>query len=64
MVGTNNLSTNRNTNEETLAGLKLVVADIRKHQPEAKLLIMSITPRGTGNDRNTAHQCRDGQMGG
>lgn len=28
-----------------------VVADIRKHQPDAKLLIMSILPRGTGNDR-------------
>jgi lysophospholipase L1-like esterase len=51
MLGTNNLSTNRNTNEETLAGLKLVVADIRKHQPDAKLLIMGILPRGTGNDR-------------
>ncbi len=51
MIGTNNLSTNRNTNEETLAGLKLDVADIRKHQPEAKLLLLSITPRGTGNDR-------------
>ena len=54
MIGTNNLSTNRNTNEETLAGLKLVVADIRKHQPDAKLLLMSITPRGTSNDRAKA----------
>jgi N-acetylglucosamine-6-sulfatase len=51
MIGTNNLSTNRNTNEETLAGLKLVVADIRKHQPDTRLLIMGILPRGTRNDR-------------
>jgi lysophospholipase L1-like esterase len=50
MLGTNNLSSPpksiRNTNEETIAGLKLVVADIRSHQPRAKLLLLAIFPRG------------------
>ena len=36
----------RNTNEETIAGLKLVVDDIRSHQPQAKLLLLAIFPRG------------------
>jgi lysophospholipase L1-like esterase len=50
MLGTNNLSSPpksiRNTNEETIAGLKLVVDDIRSHQPQAKLLLLAIFPRG------------------
>ncbi len=54
MLGTNNLSSPpksiRNTNEETIAGLKLVVADIRSHQPQAKLLLLAIFPRGKTAD--------------
>jgi lysophospholipase L1-like esterase len=49
MLGTNNLSSPksiRNTNEETIAGLKLVVAEIRSHQPQARLLLLAIFPRG------------------
>src|SRR5580765_6752274 len=40
MLGTNNLSTGRNTNEETIAGMKLVVGEIRTRQPQAKLLLL------------------------
>jgi N-acetylglucosamine-6-sulfatase len=54
LLGTNNLSSPpksiRNTNEETIAGLKLVVAGIRRHQPGAKLLILGIFPRGKEAD--------------
>jgi len=49
MLGTNNLSVPksvRNTNEETIEGMKLVVADIRSHQPRARLLLLAIFPRG------------------
>ncbi len=50
MLGTNNFSSPpksvRNTNEETIEGMKLVVAAIREHQPQAKLLLLGIFPRG------------------
>jgi len=49
MLGTNNLSggkTIRNTNEETIAGMKLVVNEIRSRQPQAKLLLLGILQRG------------------
>jgi N-acetylglucosamine-6-sulfatase len=51
MLGTNNLSTNRNTNEETIAGMKLVVGEIRKRQPQAKLLILGVFQRGGPTDQ-------------
>lgn len=53
MLGTNNLSTPksiRNTNEETIEGMNLVVNDIRAHQPKAKLLLLAIFPRGKTPD--------------
>ncbi|MGA3066130.1 MAG: GDSL-type esterase/lipase family protein [Tepidisphaeraceae bacterium] len=54
MLGTNNLSSPpnniRNTNEETIAGMKCVVAAIRQHQPQAKLLLLGIFPRGQAAD--------------
>lgn len=50
MLGTNNLTVPtaapRNTDEETLAGLKLVINEIRTRQPDAKLLLLAIFPRG------------------
>ena len=46
MLGTNNLSSGRNSNEETIAGLKLVVKEIRDRQPQAKLLLLGIFQRG------------------
>jgi lysophospholipase L1-like esterase len=54
MLGTNNLSSPpksiRNTNEETIEGMKLVVGEIRQHQPQAKLLLLGIFPRGKAPD--------------
>lgn len=53
LIGTNNLSvpTNvRNTNEEALAGIKLIINEIRQRQPQAKLLLMAIFPRGAAAD--------------
>lgn len=49
MLGTNNISAGRsirNTNEEVLAGMKLVIGEIRARQPQAKLLLLGIFPRG------------------
>jgi lysophospholipase L1-like esterase len=49
MLGTNNLSGGkivRNTTDETIAGLKLVVDEIRARQPGAKLLLLGIFARG------------------
>jgi lysophospholipase L1-like esterase len=45
MIGTNNISA-RNTPEETVAGIKAVIAEIQKRQPQAKLLLLGIFPRG------------------
>lgn len=53
LIGTNNLSVPnniRNTNEEALAGVKLVVGEIRQRQPDAKLLLLAIFPRGQAAD--------------
>lgn len=53
LLGTNNLSVPgnvRNTDEETLEGLKLVIGEIRTRQPDAKLLLLAIFPRGQAAD--------------
>jgi lysophospholipase L1-like esterase len=53
MLGTNNLSAgteHRNTNAETLEGMKLVINTIREKQPQAKLLLLGIFPRGRAAD--------------
>jgi lysophospholipase L1-like esterase len=53
MLGTNNVSAGRairNTNADVLAGMKLVIEEIRKRQPQAKLLLMGIFPRGRKAD--------------
>lgn len=53
MLGTNNVSAGRairNTNEQVLAGMKLVINEIRTRQPQAKLLLLAIFPRGHAAD--------------
>jgi lysophospholipase L1-like esterase len=53
MLGTNNVSAGRairNTNAEVLDGMKLVINEIRTRQPQAKLLLMAIFPRGRTAD--------------
>jgi N-acetylglucosamine-6-sulfatase len=52
MIGTNNLDPNgaRNTPEDTILGVQAVVAEIRKRQPDAKLLLLGIFPRANKAD--------------
>jgi lysophospholipase L1-like esterase len=45
MIGTNNISAG-NTPEDTVNGIKAIIAEIQKHQPDAKLLLLGIFPRG------------------
>ncbi len=45
MIGTNNISAG-NTPDETVAGIKAIIAEIQKRQPDAKLLLLGIFPRG------------------
>lgn len=45
MVGSNNLPPN--TPEETYSGIAACVAALREKQPEAKILLMGLLPRGT-----------------
>jgi lysophospholipase L1-like esterase len=52
MIGTNNLAPDgsRNTPEQTIEGYKMLVNEIRQRQPEAKLLLLAIFPRGAAPD--------------
>jgi lysophospholipase L1-like esterase len=43
MLGTNNI--NRNTNEDIAAGDRAIVEEFKKHQPQAKILLLGIFPR-------------------
>jgi lysophospholipase L1-like esterase len=48
MIGTNNLS--GNTNDEIVAGIKAIIAELQKHCPKTKLLLLGIFPRGMAAD--------------
>jgi lysophospholipase L1-like esterase len=51
MIGTNNLGSN--TNEEIADGIKAVVEEFQKKQPQAKVLLLGIFPRGEkATDKN------------
>jgi N-acetylglucosamine-6-sulfatase len=43
MLGTNNI--NRNPNDEIAEGDRLIIEEFRKHQPQAKVLLLGIFPR-------------------
>jgi lysophospholipase L1-like esterase len=45
MIGTNNLSDNRNTVEETADGIKAVCLRLRDKLPQTKILLLGIFPR-------------------
>jgi lysophospholipase L1-like esterase len=45
MIGTNNLSDNRNTVEETADGVKAVCQKLREKLPDTKILLLGIFPR-------------------
>lgn len=44
MLGTNNI--NRNSNAEIAAGDAAIIAEFRKRQPQAKVLVLGVFPRG------------------
>ncbi len=46
MIGTNNSGPGRNTPDEILAGVTAVVNQIRARQPDTKILLLGIFPRG------------------
>lgn len=49
MIGTNNLGNNQSV-EDTIAGVKAVVADYRKRLPDAVILLQGVFPRGATPD--------------
>lgn len=48
MLGTNNI--NRNTNADIVEGNRAIVAEFRKRQPQAKVLVLGVFPRGAEAD--------------
>jgi len=48
MLGTNNI--NRNTNPDIAAGVGAIVQEFRTRQPQAKVLLLGIFPRGAAAD--------------
>jgi lysophospholipase L1-like esterase len=44
MIGTNNLGTKQSA-EDTIVGIKAVVAKLREKMPDAKLLLLAVFPR-------------------
>jgi lysophospholipase L1-like esterase len=46
MIGTNNSSNRENTEAEILAGVTAVVQQVRTRQPETKIILFGIFPRG------------------
>jgi lysophospholipase L1-like esterase len=48
MLGTNNI--NRNPNAEIAAGVRAIVQEFRTRQPQAKVLVLGVFPRGVAAD--------------
>jgi len=46
MIGTNNSNNNDNTEEDILEGVTAIVQQIRTRQPDTKILLLGIFPRG------------------
>ncbi|MFT5525555.1 MAG: lysophospholipase L1-like esterase, partial [Pirellulaceae bacterium] len=45
MIGTNNTGHRQDPPEQTAAGIKAIIADLRKRLPETKLLLLAVFPR-------------------
>lgn len=58
MIGTNNTHAGEDAPEETLAGIASNLRTIRHHLPNAKVLLLSIFPRGEGPE-DTFRQIND-----
>ena len=48
MIGTNNIGYRKDTPEQTLAGIRSNLRTIKHQMPDAKILLLSIFPRGDG----------------
>jgi lysophospholipase L1-like esterase len=51
-IGTNN--TGKNSAEEIVTGIKAICAEVRKRQPDAKIILMAVFPRGAKPDEKRA----------
>ena len=49
MIGTNNIGWNESDAAATLEGIKIILGNLRKNAPEAKILLFAIFPRGKDN---------------
>lgn len=50
MIGTNNAGHRRDKAEDTAAGIKAIVGQLRERLPETKILLLAIFPRGANSD--------------
>lgn len=50
MIGTNNVGHGVNTPAETVAGIRAILAKIRKESPKTKILLIGVLPRGVAVD--------------
>ncbi len=57
MLGTNNI--NRNGLAEIAAGDAMIIREFRKHQPQAKILVLGVFPRGMAADNPFRAQVRE-----
>lgn len=62
MLGTNNLS-GRNTPAEVVEGDRLIIEEFRKRQPQAKVLLLGIFPRGAAADNPFRAQIKETNEG-
>ena len=58
MIGTNNLG-NKESVQDTIAGVKAVVASLRSKLPESKLLLLAVFPRGEKPDNKFREQIKE-----
>ena len=57
MLGTNNI--NRNDNDDIVRGDRAIIEEFKKHQPQAKVLLLGIFPRGGPPDNPYRAQIKD-----
>lgn len=50
LIGTNNVGLSRNTTDETIQGINAVVTNLRALQPNSRILLLGLLPRGPADD--------------
>ena len=51
LIGTNDIGLARRSGQDAAAGVTAVVAKLKEKAPQARILLMAITPKGRGQDR-------------